>query len=251
MQETTWPDDLFHDIDRSGPVPLYFQVATRLEDAIRTGLLPPGARLENELAIAGRLGLSRPTVRRAIQSLVDKGLLVRRRGIGTVVVPNQVRRSVALTSLFDDLDRSGAHPATRVLWSAVEEPPEDVAARLGMRSGQTALHLRRLRSADGAPIAIMENWIPAPLDDLDVDELERRGLYESLRTRGVDIRVADQRIGARNARRDEYRLLELSGGDAVLTIERVSFDGDGRAVEFARHCYRPDRYAYDTTLVAR
>ena len=84
-EETHWPDDLFADLDRSGPVPLYYQVSTRLEGAIHDGTIPAGARLENEIAIGQRLGLSRPTVRRAIQELVDKGLLVRRRGIGTQV----------------------------------------------------------------------------------------------------------------------------------------------------------------------
>ena len=94
-EETHWPDDLFADLDRSGPVPLYYQVSTRLEGAIHDGTIPAGARLENEIAIGQRLGLSRPTVRRAIQELVDKGLLVRRRGIGTQVVQGEVRRQVA------------------------------------------------------------------------------------------------------------------------------------------------------------
>ena len=64
------PSDLFMDLDRSGPMPLYFQVASRIEEAIRSGAMPPGARLENEIALGERLGLSRPTIRRAIQDLV-------------------------------------------------------------------------------------------------------------------------------------------------------------------------------------
>ncbi len=79
-------------VDRSSPVPLYFQLSQQLETAIETGKLAPGSLLGNEIELAGRLGLSRPTVRQAIQSLVDKGLLVRRRGIGTQVVHSQVKR---------------------------------------------------------------------------------------------------------------------------------------------------------------
>lgn len=81
-----WPESAFLDLDRSGPIPLHFQVSSRLEAAIRSGDIPPGSYLESEIAIGQRLGLSRPTVRRAISELANKGLLVRRRGVGTQVV---------------------------------------------------------------------------------------------------------------------------------------------------------------------
>ncbi|MFV0426094.1 MAG: GntR family transcriptional regulator, partial [Beutenbergiaceae bacterium] len=97
MEQSKLPQDFFVDVDRSSPVPLYHQVATCIEAAISDERLPAGARLENEISIGQRFGLSRPTVRRAIQELVDKGLLVRRRGIGTQVVHGQVTRSVELT----------------------------------------------------------------------------------------------------------------------------------------------------------
>src|SRR6478752_10330349 len=110
-----WPDHLFEDLDRTGPMPLYYQVSSRLEAAIRSGEIPAGARLENEIAIGQRLGLSRPTIRRAIQELVDRGLLVRRRGVGTQVVQGQVTRQVELTSLYEDLTSAHHSPGTVVL----------------------------------------------------------------------------------------------------------------------------------------
>ena len=94
-------------LDRSSPVPLYYQLARQLESAIEHGALGPGSLLGNEIDLAGRLGLSRPTVRQAIQSLVEKGLLVRRRGVGTQVVHSQVRRPLELSSLYDDLEAAG------------------------------------------------------------------------------------------------------------------------------------------------
>ena len=103
------------ELDRSSPVPLYYQLAQAIEAAIRDGELSPGDRFENELALAKRLTLSRPTTRRAIQELVDKGLLVRKRGVGTQVVQNPVHRRVELTSLFDDLARAGQEPTTQLL----------------------------------------------------------------------------------------------------------------------------------------
>ena len=97
-------------VDRSSPVPLYFQVAQHLEQLIDSGELAAGVRLENEIDLADQLGLSRPTMRRAIQYLVDRGLLVRKRGVGTQVVHAKVRRQVELTSLYDDLAKASRDP---------------------------------------------------------------------------------------------------------------------------------------------
>ena len=92
--------DLIISLNRVTPIPLYHQLARQLEAAVQTGVLAKGAFLENELDLADKWQVSRPTVRRAIQDLVDNGLLVRRRGVGTQVVNDQVRRPFKLTSLF-------------------------------------------------------------------------------------------------------------------------------------------------------
>lgn len=245
-----WPDELFLDLDRSGPVPLYYQVSSRLESAIRSGVIPAGARLENEIAIGHRLGISRPTVRRAIQEIVDKGLLVRRRGIGTQVVQSRVTRRVELTSLFEDLQTSDQKPTTRVLTYEVTPASPDVAAGLGLTPGDDVVYLRRLRNTDGDPVAILENYLPLEFSDISVEQLQGHGLYEIMRSRGVSIRVADQTIGARRAHGDESTLLGIDKAGPVLTMQRIAFDSAGRAVEFGHHCYRPDRYSFETTLVA-
>jgi len=249
--ETHWPDDAFADLDRSGPIPLYFQVATRLESAIHDGAIPPGARLENEIAIAERLGLSRPTVRRAIQSLVDKGLLVRRRGIGTQVVQGQMTRAVELTSLYEDLKNADHRPATSVLAREVVAATERVAEGLGVAVGDDVLFLRRCRRMDDAAVAVLENYLPVEFADITAAQLEERGLYEIFRARGVTIQVAKQRIGARRAHGDESELLDIDKSGPVLTMERIAFDNNGRAIEYGTHCYRPDLYSFETTLVAR
>jgi len=246
-----WPVGLWEDLDRNGPLPLYFQVATRIETAIRSGAVPPGSRLENEIAIGERIGLSRPTVRRAIQDLVDKGLLVRRRGIGTQVVQGQVTRQVELTSLYDDLRRSHHDPGTRVLHRDVRPASEQVATSLGVALDADVLYVRRQRSTDGVPVAILENYLPVEFSDVTTEQLEERGLYQILRGRGVTIRIAKQRIGARSARGDESDLLDIDRGGPVLTTERIAYDDSGRAVELGLHCYRPDMYSFETTLVAK
>lgn len=247
--ETLLPKDFFIDVDRSSPVPLYFQISTRLEQAIEGGQLPPGSRLENEISLGQRFGLSRPTVRRAIQELVDRGLLVRRRGIGTQVVHGQVTRNVELTSLYEDLGRTGQKPTTTVISLEVGQADEHIAEKLGVPVGDTVLHMTRLRLADGVPIALLDNTLPRDFADLTAEDLEQRGLYQLLRARGVTMRVAKQRIGARSATAAESRFLQLPKGAALLTMARTAFDSSGRAVEYGQHCYSPDLYSFEITLV--
>ena len=148
------------EIDRSSPTPLYLQVANGIERALQSGDLAPGARLENEVELAQRLAISRPTVRQGIQELVDKGMLVRKRGVGTQVVKSRVNRSVALTSLFDDLSGAGRKPRTDVLEYRVGRPSAEVAGRLLLESGELVMECVRLRYADGEPLAVMRNTLP-------------------------------------------------------------------------------------------
>lgn len=146
-------------IDRSSPVPLYHQLAEQLAAAIDDGALHPGDAFENEVAMGQRLGLSRPTVRRAIAELAARGLLVRRRGVGTTVANRTVHRKAELTSLWDDLTRAGAHPTTTVLSLEVVQD-ERVAAMLDLPADSELLAVVRLRLSDGEPLAVLRNWLP-------------------------------------------------------------------------------------------
>lgn len=249
--EISIPPRLLVNLDKSGPVPLYFQVARLIEQAIEEGDLPPGSRLENEIALGDRLGLSRPTVRRAIQELVDKGLLVRRRGIGTQVVHGPVTRNVELTSLYEDLEQTDKHPRTQVLLHELIKADQKMAEILGVELGSPILHLKRLRLADDIPVSILENFLPEIFTDISRADLEQYGLYQLIRSRGVNIKVAKQRIGARECAGNEAKLLELPRGSSVLTMDRTAYDAAGKSVEFGHHCYRPDRYSFQVTLVAK
>ncbi|SHK04318.1 transcriptional regulator, GntR family [Pseudonocardia thermophila] len=237
-------------LDRSSPVPLYYQVATRLEQLIDEGELPAGSRLENEIELADRLGVSRPTMRRAIQYLVERGLLVRKRGVGTQVVHPKVRRPVELTSLYDDLAKSGQDPRTEVR-SLVSEPLSDhVAGLMGLAPGTPATRIERLRYAAGEPLALMTNIVPADVLELSVEALTDHGLYDLLRAAGRVPRMARQVVGARAATPAEARLLGEPAGTAVLTMTRTAWDAGGQAVEYGSHIYRASRYSFELTLTS-
>ncbi|HEY9328724.1 MAG TPA: GntR family transcriptional regulator [Streptomyces sp.] len=238
-------------VDRSSPVPLYYQLAQQLEAAIADGRLAAGGLLGNEIELAARLGLSRPTVRQAIQSLVDKGLLVRRRGVGTQVLHSKVRRPLELSSLYDDLEAAGRHPSTTVLTNVLRPATAAVAAALGVTEGAEVQYIERLREADGEPLALLHNHLPAGLLDLSGDRPAATGLYRMMRGAGITLHSARQTVGARLAGADEAGPLGESEGAALLTMERTTFDDTGRAVEFASHLYRASRYAFDFQLLVR
>ena len=235
-------------VDRSSPVPLYFQVAQHLEQMIESGELPMGTRLENETDLADQLGLSRPTMRRAIEYLVGRGLLVRKRGIGTQVVHTKVTREVELTSLYDDLAKTGRDPSTRVVSFRTEAAPDALAVKLGIPAGTPVYVFERLRYADAEPLALMRNHVPAHLLRLAPADLEAQGLYNLLRANGVTMRIAKQAIGARAATAAEARALGERKGAPLLTMERSAYDDHGRAVEHGHHLYRASRYSFDLTL---
>ncbi len=238
-------------MDRSSPVPLYFQVAEQLERAIEDGTLLPGDKITNEIALADELGLSRPTMRQAIKTLVDKGILVRKRGVGTQVVQSKFRRSVALTSLNDDLLRAGQEPQTRVLKLETIEADAAAAIDLQLAPGTMVWSLERLRLVGQQPLALLSSVIPVDVVDLGAVDLSTVGLYAYLRRCGVHIRVANQRIGSRRATAPEAKLLSGRKGDPLLTMRRIAFDDSGKAVELGSHAYRSDLYYFETTLVDR
>jgi len=237
-------------IDRLSPVPLYHQLAEQLSGAITSGQLQPGDPFENEIAVAERLQLSRPTVRRAIAELVDQGLLVRRRGLGTTVANRKVHRKFELTSLYDELERDGRDPRTDVL-DLRTTTDERAAAALDLTPDTPLLHVVRIRYAGDLPLALMSNWLPPAHQDLTLEELVGTGLYAALRNRGVKPVVAQQSIGARMPTSVERRHLQIHGSHPVLTMTRMAFDSSGTAVEYGDHAYRASDYTIELMVDER
>ncbi len=237
-------------VDRQSPVPLYHQLAEQFSDAITRGLLQPGDPFENEIAVAERLQVSRPTVRRAFQELVDRGLLVRRRGLGTTVANSKVHRKFELTSLYDELERDGRQPRTVVLKHETVTD-ERAAAALDLPADTLLLHIMRIRSAGESPLALMNNWLPPAHSALTREVLASTGLYAALRELGARPVVAQQSIGARMPTTEERRHLQIRGSQPVLTMSRMAFDASGTAVEFGDHSYRASLYTIDLMVDER
>jgi GntR family transcriptional regulator len=237
-------------LERNSPVPLYYQVAQAIEHAINTGALAPGDRLENELSLTSRLGLSRPTARQAIQELVKKGLLVRKRGVGTQVVRSQFRRTEALSSLNEDIIKAGKIPSTRLLEYSVGPLDQEIrdAIDAAAVSESEFIKIRRLRLADDVPLAILTNYLPTRFE-ITEEDMQSKSLYACLRSLGVNLKIAHQQISARLMTDDEAELLDAETPAACLTVDRIAYDDVGQFVEFGRHRYHAAQYSIQSSLV--
>ena len=232
-----------------GAGPLYLQLQRRIADAMVRGVLPPGASLPAERDIAAMTGLSRVTVRKAIEALVAQGQLVQRRGSGTFVAPKLERLEQALsllTSFTEDMARRGKSVESTWISRSVQAPtPEEVMA-LGLCAGDRVARLERVRRSDGVPLAIERASLPKQV--LPDPEAVESSLYAFLETYGLRPVRAVQRISAANLGPRDAELLGLSPGAAGLRIERIGYLANGRVVEFTRSLYRGDAYDFAVEL---
>lgn len=237
-------------VSHASPIPIYHQISQQLEQAIASGVLSKGDFLPSEVELADQWGISRPTARRAIQELVGKGLLVRKRGVGTQVVNAQLQRTMKLSSLHSDLVAAGRKPTTHVQqWREVQADGA-IAEALEIAVGAPVMYLERLRMAAGNPLALMRNWLHFDItNDITSDDLRQFGLYDLLMARRVRPRIAHQTIGAKAATKAEAASLQLELGAPLLTMRRIMQADNGRTIELGDHVYDADRYSVEMTVV--
>lgn len=237
-------------LDRNSSVPLHAQISEPIAQAILDGKITPGTLIENEVGLAERLQVSRPTARRAMQTLVDKGLLLRRRGAGTLVAPKSQHRLPKITSLMEDLQREGANPSTKVVLYKYRRATSAIAEQLQCPVGAQVVELERLRLRNGVPVALLYNWIPVEIAPA-AEDLAHHGLYQLFNANGITIASTTQSVGAERPTRREAGLLAISTRQPVLSIERTAFDPSGNVIEWGLHAYRGDAYRYESTVLAQ
>ncbi|HZO97302.1 MAG TPA: GntR family transcriptional regulator [Gaiellaceae bacterium] len=223
--------------------PLYFRIQRDIADSIGAGEYPPGARIPSEAALAERYGVTRMTVRQAVDGLISDGLVTRRQGSGTYVLPAfQARRALnRLTGFTEDMRQQGRRATSMELDRREVEPPDAVREQLDLQDGAHVVLLERLRSLDDEPVALHRVWLPLWL----APELARRSmkgasLYETLeREHGVRLSTARQRITAVVASKRQAELLGVARGSPLLFTERLTRDVNNRPVEFAEAWLTP------------
>ena len=230
-------------------LPLYRRLHDHIAGAIDRGVLKPSQALPGERDIARDLAVSRVTVRKALAGLVEAGLLEQRQGSGTFVArrPPRVEQALSrLTSFTDDMRLRGLSTTSRWLRRELSHPTAREALHLGLSPTDRVCHLRRLRLADGAPMAVELAAVPQAL--LPDPEAVEGSLYAVLEASGFKPVRALQRLAAANLDGEAAGLLGLTPGSAALSIERVAFAADGRAVEFTHRFFRGDTYDFVAEL---
>jgi GntR family transcriptional regulator len=234
---------------RGGRGPVYLQLSRHIGDRIVAGALRPGDSLPSERDIATMSGLSRVTVRKAMQTLVAAGQVFQRRGSGTFVASTvtRIEQSLSqLTSFSQDMARRGMSARSVWISRAIHTPTPDEMMALGLGTQDRVARLERVRVADDVPLAIERAVLSTSvLPDPTVVE---QSLYAVLETRGMRPVRALQRISAANVGKRDAELLQVAEGAAVLRIERVSFLASGRVVEVTRSVYRGDAYDFAAEL---
>src|SRR3954452_21472266 len=206
--------------------------------------IPPERRL------AGDLGVSRLTLRAAIDDLVREGLIVRRRGSGSFVSQPKIAQQIGLTSFTEDMRRRGLTPGTRL----IEMESIHAGARLGralhVSPGEKVVRVLRLRLADGEPMAVEDLFVAASLvPGLTRIDLENASFYALLRDRyGITVARGIQVIEPTVTSQQEASLLGVPLHSPALMFERTTQSEDGTIVEFVRSVYRGDRYRIVTEL---
>jgi GntR family transcriptional regulator len=211
----------------------------------------PGTSLAAERDLAAELGVSRPTIRAAVEDLTRDGLLVRQHGRGTFTSPHKVTQKLSGSSG----DALAVPPAegdwtSRVVEFAVSSAAPQRAARLGLPPGSPVLRVTRVRLVDDEPIAIERLDLPAELvPGLAARDLESGNFYRLLRERyAILVSDAVQTLEPTVANPDQAELLEVPAFTPLLQVERSTRDADGRTVEFVQSVYRGDRYRITSTL---
>lgn len=238
-------DELGLSVDKGVPTPAYLQLRGRLAAAVAEERLAPGTALPSERALAEGLGLSRMTVRRAVEALVEEKLLERRHGSGTYVRSRPLEQTFDRVQGFTDEARSLGFVAGTTLLEVRQQPADDeTAGALGVPPGETVLVVTRLRTADDRPLAIQSAALAPPYAALSLDLLrQEESLYATLRVQfGVVPHHAHQAVSARLPSAVEQRWLEIGSHQPVLALERVTWTDDGDVVEFVQSAYRGDRY---------
>jgi len=221
-----------------GPLPKHQQLRELL-----IGLVVPGHAIPSERELMLTYGVSRATVRKAIDGLVADGLLQRTHGIGTFAVRPRLETRLHLASFSQDMRRRGLQPSTRLISVTRALPPADVTAWLGLTRGQRAWRIVRIRLADSMPIAHEDGWYPAHLlPELDSQDLAGGSLYEILGSRyGLWVEQAEQTLWGESADAGMAAALGAPLATPLLVFRRRSVAG-GQRIEHVVSRYRGDRY---------
>jgi len=236
-------------LDRTSPVPLHHQIFEQFSAAIAQGMLKPGEKLEREDRLAERLNVSRPTLRQALSDLTERGLIVRVRGVGTMIAqPSDAARKAATAR-----PGLGEPPRGRVWAQLLRLDPDHrdprAARDLGLPERSGLVYLEQMLIVDGRSVSLHRTWLPGSIFNPALQDLAATPPRRVLSEAGHPVTSERRTFGHRPADASEQATLGLQASDHVFTVCALSFDGRGEPVERTATSYRTEDQ-YGTLLAA-
>ncbi|HEX6971474.1 MAG TPA: GntR family transcriptional regulator [Limnochordia bacterium] len=231
-------------------IPLYAQLKQQIREKIRSGELSPHTALPGERQLVETYGLSRTTVRQALNELVAEGWLYRRHGKGTYVAPPRLEQNLAsLTGFAEELASRGVEPEIHVLSAGLREAPEHVCRALEIPGGSTVAVIQRVVAVELYPLFVDRTYLIEQIGRMVLGaDLAREPIYTIIERLGYPIRDGVQTISAVALSTLDARLLQVKPGDPALLIRRITSVEPAQPVEYAEALYRADRYQYQMRL---
>ncbi|MER2057922.1 MAG: GntR family transcriptional regulator [Niallia sp.] len=231
-------------IIKDSHIPIYYQLEMEIKEIIKN--LQPGDPISSEREFSEKYGISRMTVRQAINNLVAEGVLVRQRGKGTFVATPKVEQELSgLTSFSEDMRSRGLTPQTKILDFKTIPCPRGIASKLQIEEGDTVYEFSRLRIADDIPMALETSYLPTTLIKDLQEETLHGSIYEYVeQTLYLKISHATQTIESTLSQKNESTPLGIKEGAPVLLMERYSYLENGTPFEYVKSIYRGDRYKF-------
>lgn len=230
--------------------PLYLQVEATIKEMIEGVVYSLGDQIPSERELSEQLGVSRMTVRRAVENLIQRGLLERRSTNGTYVSRPQVLRRVGedsakgLTQLLLD---GGVSPGSRLLSFQISPAPLKIAEKLDLRLGSSVIVIRRVRTANDIPFCVETSYLPQSLlPGLSAEDFANNtSLYSILQSRyGVNMAKNDETVKLSYSTPEEASLLGLEPGSPVLLLRSVVIDQNDRHMEYLVSVNHPERVIF-------
>lgn len=241
-------------INKSQPIPLYYQVKESLLKKIKSRQFNVGDLIPSESELQQNYRVSRITIRRAVQELVLEGLLYTQQGKGTFVSKPKASQELNLISSWaETMTALGMHPESKVIHFSEVQAPVNIAKMLDVPIGDRIYRLDRIRYADNEPICIMTNYlVPAIVPGFLPKGLQGESLYEMLeRNYNIVLSRAEETVEAKAAKTNEAAMLNIRRGAPLLYATRVTYDITDRPVEVVISITRADCYSYKIKLVGR
>jgi GntR family transcriptional regulator len=234
--------------------PLYERVESVLAGDIADGSLPPETQLPTEDGLVERFKVSRTTVRKAIQNLIERGLVEVRRGKGTFVTQPKITQELTeLTGFVEDMQALGRHPTARLLDKRIVAADDTVAHHLALAPGTLVVRLQRVRLADGVAMSFDETYLPRDVGEkVAENDLEAEPVFALLEDKyDTPLVEAEYKLEAAAADPVAAQALQVPAGSPIFLIERTSYTTGNRPVDYERLHYRGDLIRFVTRLARR